>query len=155
MLFLLLQIGNDRYALEAGQVVEVLAVVNLKRIPQAPLAIAGIFNYHGFPVPLLDLTELMMGQVSQAKMSTRIVLTNWAEESGQKHLIGLLAEQVTETVRLAEADFADLGMAVAGAPYLGPVAADKNGITQRIEVNLLLSQELRSQLFAGLTGSDK
>jgi len=155
MLFLLFQVGTDRYALEAGQVVEVLPVVNLKRIPQAPLAVVGILSYHGVPVPLLDLTELMMGQASKARISTRIILTNYVEESGKKHLIGLLAEQVTETVRLAEADFVDLGMAVAGAPYLGPVSTDKDGITQRIEVNLLLSQELRSQLFAEPTDSDQ
>jgi chemotaxis-related protein WspB len=155
MLFLLLQVGKDRYALEAGQVVEVLPLVNLKRIPQAPPSLAGIFNYHGVPVPLLDLTELMMGRASQTMMSTRIVLTNWSDGPGQRHLIGLLAEQVTETIRFAQADFADLGMAVAGAPYLGPVTADHNGITQRIEVNRLLSQELQSQLFAEPTDSEK
>jgi len=50
MLFLLFQLGQDRYALEASRVIEVLPLVSLKRIPQAPRGVAGLFNYRGRPV---------------------------------------------------------------------------------------------------------
>ena len=36
MLFLLFQLGNDRYALDASRVVEVLPLVELKHLPLAP-----------------------------------------------------------------------------------------------------------------------
>jgi CheW-like domain len=38
MLFLVFQLGTDRYAIEAAQVVEVLPLVNAKHIPRAPRA---------------------------------------------------------------------------------------------------------------------
>jgi chemotaxis-related protein WspB len=153
MLFLFLQLGTDRYALEAREVVEVLPLVQFKRIPKAPLGVAGVFSYHGTPVPLIDLTELAMGRPSQAKMSTRIVLIYHLGESGKKHLIGFIAECVMETAHRAESDFVDSGVAATDAPYLGSVATDKSGIIQRIEVSSLLPESLRKQLFCDLMES--
>jgi len=147
MLFLLFQIGEDRYALEARQVLEVLPLVRLKRIPRAPSSVAGMFDYHGTSMPLIDLTELALGKPSPAKMSTRIILTNYVLESGKKHLIGLLAEQVMETIERPESDFLDSGVAATDSPYLGSVAVENGRIIQRIEVSRLLPQSLREQLF--------
>jgi chemotaxis-related protein WspB len=153
MLFLLFQLGTDRYALEAGQVVEVLPLINFKRIPNAPSSVAGVFNFHGTPVPLIDLTELALGRPSQARMSTRIVLINYLIESGERHLLGLIAEYVMETLQRAESDFVDSGVSAIDSPYLGSVMTDKDGIVQRIEVSRLLPQSLREQLFYGLVDS--
>ena len=148
MLFLLFQIGDDRYALEARSVLEVLPVVNLKRIPRAPSGVAGVFNYHGASVPLIDLTEIALGRPSASWMSTRIILTHVVTDSGTKHMLGLLAEQVMQTMQRPDTDFAESGVSAPGAPWLGPVATDKSGIIQRIDVHRLLPQSLHDQLFA-------
>jgi chemotaxis-related protein WspB len=153
MLFLLFQLGRDRYVLAATQVVEVLPVIHLKRIPKAPPSVAGIFSYHGSPVPLIDLTELVLERPSQTKMSTRIILTNYVDETGKKNLIGFLAERVMETVQKAERDFVASGVSPIDAPYLGAVLIDSNGIIQRIEVGSVLPEGLRKQLFCDLVES--
>ena len=41
MLFLLFRLGHDRYALEARRVVEVVPLLALKKIPQAPRGVVG------------------------------------------------------------------------------------------------------------------
>src|SRR5580692_8261281 len=98
MLFLMFQLGTDRYAIEAADVVEVLPLVHSKQIPGTPPVVRGIFDYHGAPVPLIDLAELALGKPSRRWMSTRIILINYFMESGQTHLLGLLAERATETL---------------------------------------------------------
>jgi chemotaxis-related protein WspB len=153
MLYLLCELGKDRYALEAAQVVEVLPLLEFKRIPHAITGVAGLINYHGTPIALLDLTELNLGRPSQARMSTRIIVTSYIEESGERHPIGLLAERVTETIRRAETDFKKSGVNVEGARFLGPVLVEANNIIQRVEIKHLLPESLRSQLFAELVGS--
>ena len=62
MLFLVFQLGPDRYALDAKRVAEVLPLVDIKSIPHAPNGIAGVFNYRGTPVPVIDLAQLTLGQ---------------------------------------------------------------------------------------------
>ena len=152
MLFLVFELGKDRYAIEASQVVEILHQVNFKQIPRAPAGVAGILDYHGAPVPLIDLSELALGRPSRKWMSTRIILVKYLAIADERRLLGLLAEQATETLRRGEEDFSGTGLEVSGAPYLGPVTADAEGIVQRIEIQRLLSEELRSQLFGERAG---
>jgi chemotaxis-related protein WspB len=148
MLFLVCQLGTDRYAIEAAQVVEILPVVNSKHIPRAPLGVAGVFDYHGAPVPLIDLTELALGRPSRKWMSTRIILVNHHDSSGQSHLLGFLAEHATETMHRSEEDFVDSGVGVADTPYLGGVITDAEGIVQRVRIQNLLPESVGNQLFS-------
>jgi chemotaxis-related protein WspB len=147
VLLLVFQLGEHRYALDSGQIVEVLPQVEYRPIPQAPNGVAGVFNFHGAPVPLIDLAALALGMPSRVRMSTRIVLVNYLEPTGETHLLGLLAEKTTETIRRAESDFADSGVAVDSATYLGPVTTDAAGMIQRVEVNRLLPAAVRDVLF--------
>jgi len=147
MLFLLFQIGKDRYGLEASHVVEVVPWVDLKKIPQALAGVAGIFNYHGALVPVLDLSELAAGQSSARHLSTRIILVNYPFNTKENHVLGLIAEQATETAQFDVAAFDDPGVDAPKAPYLGPVAKDRRGLIQWIEVTKLLPKALRDRLF--------
>ena len=147
MLFLLFQLGKDRYALEASQVVEVLPLLNFKKIPQAPPGVAGAFNYRGAPVPVIDLSELTIGNPSRQRLSTRLVLVNYPLDSGGRRILGLIAEHATETVHLEPTDYLSAGVTVDEAPYLGPVAKDERGLIQWIEVKKLLPESMRELLF--------
>ncbi len=147
MLFLSVQLGQDPYALEVRPVVEVLPLVNLKRIPQTPPGVAGAFNYRGAPVPVIDLSELTVGKPSLRRLSTRLVLVRYTLESREQPLLGLIAERVIQTIRRGPTDFVSLGVTVDGAPYLGPVATDERGLIQRVAVERLLPRPVRDVLF--------
>ena len=146
MLLLVFQLGDHRFALDTQGVVEVLPLVECRPLPQAPTGVAGVFNFHGTPVPLLDLAALALGTSSRLRMSTRIILVNY-EDGGETHLLGLLAEKTTATIRRTEAEFAEAGVAVDSAPYLGPVTSDERGMIQRVELNGLLPESVRAILF--------
>jgi chemotaxis-related protein WspB len=147
MLFLLFHLGEDRYVLDTAQIEEVLPLVMFKEIPQAPAGVAGAFNYHGAPVPVIDLAALTLGRASRVRMSTRIILVNYVEPGGETHLLGLLGEKTTEMIRREPADFADTGVTVDSALYLGPVTADDRGLIQWIEPRKLLPESVRDALF--------
>jgi chemotaxis-related protein WspB len=149
MLFLLFQLGHDRYVLEARRVVEVLPLLALKQIPQAPRGVAGIFSYRGQPVPAVDLNELTLGQAARQSLSTRIILVNFPDDAGKSRLLGLIAEQATEIVRKRPEDFVDSGVKMSAAPYLGPVAMDNQGVIQWVREQRLLPQTVRDLLFSG------
>jgi len=149
MLFILFQLGSDRYALEASRVVEVVPFVGLKRLPQAPKGVAGIFNYRGQPVPALDLSELTLDQPAHERLSTRIIIVNCPDEPGQQRLLGLVAENATEMLRKNPNEFVPAGVRVDATPYLGPVLMDRLGPIQWVNDQRLLTQSLRQLLFAG------
>ena len=152
MRFLLFRVADDRYALDVGHVVEVLPLVHVKQIPGAPQGVAGIFNYRGSPVPVIDLCDMMLGRPSRTRLSTRIVLVKYRDPAANGHLLGLIAEHATETIRLDAADFVASGVSDGRAPYLGPVATDPRGIIQWIAVDALLSESVREVLFRPAEG---
>jgi chemotaxis-related protein WspB len=147
VLFLLFQLGKDRYALDAGQVAEVLPLVSLKQIPQAPPAVAGVFDFRGEPVPVVDLSQVALGHPARSRLSTRIILVRYPDGNGERRLLGLIAERVTETVRRDPSDFVTTGVDLDDAPYLGPVASDARGLIQRVEVDQLLTPAVRDLFF--------
>jgi len=135
MLYLLFQIGNDRYALEARHAVGVIPYVALKKIPHAPPGVAGIINYHGNPVTALDLCELTVARPARERLSTRIILVKFPDSSGQERVLGLVAEHATEIMRRDERDFVSAGVKVAAASYLGPVVMDEKGVIQLLHAS--------------------
>jgi chemotaxis-related protein WspB len=147
MLFLLFQLGADRYALDARHVIEVLPLVGIKQIPLAPPGVAGLFDCRGTPVPVLDLSQLTLGRPARQRMSTRIVIVRYRDAAGGEHMLGLIAEKATETFRREPSDFVDSGVTNEHAPYLGPVTRDTRGIVQRIDVPSLLPASVRDMLF--------
>ena len=147
MLFLLFQLGADWYALDAGQVAEVLPLVRIKPIPRTPPAVAGVLNYRGAPVPVIDLRALTLGRPARPRLSTRIILVHYPDENGGPRLLGLIAEQATETMRRQPTDFTASGVSNDAASYLGPVTADQRGLVQWIEVSKLLPPTVREVLF--------
>ena len=147
MVYLLFQIGADRYALDATGIAAVEPLVRLKRIPQAAAGVAGVVDYHGEPVPVVDLRAMALGQPAEESLSTRLVMARYRCADGQERLLGLLAEKATETAHYESKDFQEPGVAADGAPYLGPVVHDARGIVQRVEVARLLTPAVRDVLW--------
>jgi chemotaxis-related protein WspB len=146
MLILQFRMGEDTYALDARQVVRVLPAARLKRLPGAPRGVAGLLNFEGAPVPVLDLSALALGHPAAERLSTRIILTELASAGGERHLLGLLAENATNTLRCDAADFRPAGVALAAARYLGPVACLGGTMVQRLELECLLTAEMHAAL---------
>lgn len=147
MLFLLFQLGPDRYALPARDIVEVLPLVMLKTLPGAARGVAGLVNYRGVAVPVLDLSALALGVSAAPRVSTRLLVVRYAPPSGGEQLLGLVTERATETLQPAPEDFQSTGVTQGDSRWLGPVTRDPRGLIQRVEVAALLTEDLRASLF--------
>jgi len=147
MLFVKFHIGDDAYLFDAAKVVAFFPLVDLKRVPGAPLGIAGIFNHRGRPVPVVDLNELALGRPAAASFSTRLILLHFIDGSGRQRRLGAIAEKVTGMLRCEPGDFMQPGIASDGAPYLGRIAGDGDRLAQWVEVESLLSPQVKAALY--------
>ena len=146
MLFLLFQLGSDRYALRARDVIEVLPLVALKEIPGAPGGVAGVMDYRGQAVPVIDLSALAIQRPAARRVSTRLFILRHPTAEGER-LLGLMAERATEMMRRTDDQFQPTGVDGVRTRYLGPVTTDERGLIQRVEVAELLDDELRMRLW--------
>lgn len=152
-LFLLFSIGQERYALEAMEIAEVLPRLQLKPVAHAPHWVAGVFAHRGMMIPVIDLSALAFGQPARVRTSTRLVLVHYRVDTlAPARLLGLILEQATDTLRCSPGEFKAYGLDNSDARYLGPVREDESGLLQWIHVQDLLSNEVRTLLYPLPTG---
>jgi len=92
------------------------------------------------PVPIIDLSELIVGRPAERRLTTRIVLVRADTPQG---LLGLVTERVTETMQLDPALFNRCGVDSLGAPFLGGVLHTSPGFIQQILTDELMSDAVR------------
>jgi chemotaxis-related protein WspB len=144
VLFLVIRLGADRYAIDTAEVVEVLPFVRLKELPGGPVGVAGVMNFRDTAVPVIDLNLLALGSRTLPRLTTRIVVVRYEEEAS---VLGLLVPEAAEVLRLDADAFVGAGVATDGARYLGSVLTTPAGVIQRVTVSELLTPELRDALF--------
>lgn len=144
MLFLRFHLGEHCYLLDVRQVAEVLPMVQIMAIAQAPPELAGLFRYRGALVPAIDLSQVLLGQPALRRLHTRIVLVHHRDASATEHLLGLIVEKLTDTHQRQATDFSDAGVSL---PHLRAVATDAQGLTQQLDIDQLLPAAVRDLLF--------
>lgn len=148
MLFLLFQAGDKNYAVEAKRVQEIIPCVQLLTCPGAPDYIAGLFNYRGTVVPVVDFCRLVAGPPSRSRLSTRILLTPYAgAHSGKGRFLGLMVETLIETLEKNSEDFSQAGLATNATPFLGSIHCDGKRLIQKVDLERLLPAEAEVMLF--------
>ena len=145
MKVLVFHIGIDRYGLRLTAIVRVLPLLELKQLPLVPDYVAGLMDLHGAPVPVIDLSRLAGLAPAALQFDTRIVVVDYHAPDGNIHALGLMASRVRGIADIHQEQLGDSG--VVTAPFLGQVASDADGMLQLIELDQLLSNEVRALLF--------
>lgn len=140
VLLLLFSAGGPLYAMESRDVVEVIPRVSLRPVVNLPSHVAGVFNYRGVVVPVIDLCVLIQNRPSGQNLSSRIIMVRSGLAGGPDHCIGLLAEGVTDTISRPLSAFHDTGLAAVNKPYLGGMTLDERGMVQILHLGILLEQ---------------
>ena len=148
MLLLLFELDGSRFAIDTAVVREVLPYIGVTCVPHAPPGLAGVCDRGGASVPVVDLCQLLVGRPARRRLSTRIVIVDYAGGTGPSQPLGLVAEKATQLVRRSADAWQASGVVSGSAPYLGAVAADADGFVQRVDVHALLPDAVRRALFA-------
>jgi chemotaxis-related protein WspB len=146
MFYLLFKVGDRQYALETGQVREVLPVLNLRTVAKAPEYVAGTFTYGNRIVPVVDLSVLMGLPPSRPFYSSRLILVTVDLDSDRKAILALLAEGVVDLVQRDRPDTVSWTMNIPDAPYLGDFLPENGENIQFIQVEELVDEKVRELL---------
>jgi chemotaxis-related protein WspB len=149
MLMLLFYAGDDLYAIESTHVVEVIPRVALRKVQYVPEYVAGLFNYRGTILPVVDLCHLIQGNPSHAYLSTRIMIVSHTKADGELQYLGLMAERVTETLNRSLSDIRASSIHVDGAPYLTSTIIDEKRIIQCLQIEQLFNDDRHHNLLTG------
>jgi chemotaxis-related protein WspB len=146
MLLMLFNIGDDRFAIDARELVEVVPSVPLQTVYGMPLGVVGLLGYQAGVVPVIDLGLLTTGQPCTLRLSTRILVVHYRPGPVGAR-IGLRVDRANDTVRVDPEDFIATGLTAPEPPCFGRVLRRGQHTVQLVEIEQLLSEGVRQSLF--------
>ncbi len=108
---LTLRMQDEMFAIEAGSVREILDLVQITEVPNAPAFVTGLINVRGRVVPLADLRVMFDMDRPPPDQDTRIVVIE-IEIDGETTVAGILADKVYDVTDIEAA-------AIQEAPRVG------------------------------------
>ena len=103
--YLTFRIADEEYALSILRVREILRYEELTRVPAAPAAVRGVLNLRGSVVPVVDLsTKFGLAGASATTARTCIVIVEVDSAGGERTVMGIIADAVSQVIDLAPAD---------------------------------------------------
>lgn len=103
---LTLRMQDEMFAIEAGHVREILDMVPITVVPNAPAFVTGLINVRGRVVPLADMRVMFDMARPPADADTRIVVVE-TEIAGEPTVVGILADKVYDVTDIEAADIQD------------------------------------------------
>ena len=101
--FLTFTLAGEQYAVDVAQVREVLAELDLTRIPRMPEYLKGVINIRGSVVPVVDLRTKFGLPETEKTVDTSVIVMD-VESAGGTITVGCLADSVQEVVDISVDD---------------------------------------------------
>ena len=147
MLLLLFTIGENRYGVEATQVQEVWPLLPLKPVHRTPDYIVGLLSSRGEIVPVVDISKLYVNKPVSNLISTRIILIKLSGSNGKEHTLGILAEHVTDTIKIDELTAKSINVKSKNGTLVGEEFLVDDQLIQKINIDELIQKDLYAQIF--------
>ena len=93
----LTQNSGNHFGIDILSVREVIRMVEITPVPEAPEFVEGVFNLRGEIIPALDLRRRLGQENPEINLTTRIVICEIDQVT-----VGLIVDAVTEILRLPE-----------------------------------------------------
>jgi len=147
MLLLLFTIGEERYGVEATQVQEVWPLLPLKPVHRTPDYIVGLISSRGEIIPVVDISKLYVNKPASNLISTRIILIKVGGLNGEEHTLGILAEHVTDTIKIDELAAKSFSIKSKYGTLVGEELLVDDQLIQKINIDELIQNDLYEQIF--------
>lgn len=136
---LVFQVAGQRYALSVGDILRIVEMVAISQLPQAPAFVAGVVNFRGQVIPVLDLRRRFQLPACPYTLRTPIVI-------GRLHgrVMGLIVDEVQEVVQVRPEQIAPTGQVLGElmgrqVRYVSAVARSDEGLLLLLDPPSLLT----------------
>ncbi len=104
--YLTFRIGNENYGLELSQTREIIEYSGITEVPLMPNFLRGVINLRGEVVPVIDLAVRLGRKSIEVQKRTCIIVVE-LENNEQNHVLGLLADSVSEVIDMNDDNIED------------------------------------------------
>lgn len=88
-------LGEEEFGIDILIVKEIIRIIDVTRVPNAPSYVEGVINLRGKVVPIIDLRRRLDMPENELTKSTRIIVVDLDSK-----VIGFIVDQVNEVLRI-------------------------------------------------------
>ena len=94
-IFIFTEIGNTSYAFSALSILEIIKLVELEYPEKMPSYVAGILEYRGRIIHIIDLRTILNIETKEYDMNTHILIIQ-----GQDAIYGIIADSIVDIKKI-------------------------------------------------------
>jgi purine-binding chemotaxis protein CheW len=137
---LVFRVRDYRFAVHVQTVEKVVSSLEISALPGAPDAVAGVFNFHGTVIPVLDLNLRIDGQAAKPSLDAQLLIVRTPARQ-----LAILADEVLDIVAIPADKIVSRKALVPGVGLVSGVAAAPDGLIfiQDADSFLMQAEEMR------------
>ena len=131
------KLGDEEFGVDILKVQEIIRMMPITRVPNAPVFVEGVINLRGKVIPVIDMRKRFGLSPCERDNQTRIEVMDL---EGQ--IVGFVVDAVSEVLRINESTVEPPPAVVAGigAEYMKGVGKLKDRLLILLDLDKLLSQ---------------
>jgi len=139
--YLTFSVAKEEYGISIMKVKEIIEVMSITPIPQAPAYVKGVINLRGKIVPVADLRTKLGIQGSEYTDRSCIIVLD-ITRNGRPVLIGMVVDSVSEVLHIQGSDIEDVNDIVLkfNSDYMLGMAKTTSGIKIILDVDKVLGE---------------
>jgi len=145
-MLVIFRLGVGEYAAPIDQVLEIIRVPELTRMPRAPRFVAGLMNLRGKVFPVIDLKSRFRMPEAPLGASARVMVVEVEEQ-----VMGLVVDEVREVLRVPAIGFEPAPAVIAASVghYLRGVVNDQGRLLLLLDLDRLFTMDETAELARG------
>jgi purine-binding chemotaxis protein CheW len=148
--YLTFSIGRESFGIDVLKIREIIRLVDITAVPQAPDHVRGVINLRGKIIPVVDLRLRFGLPKADTTERTCIVVVQINQPSGMQSPMGVIVDGVEEVLNIAQTDIEqtpDFG-AKLEADYILGMAKVKSKVKTLLDIDSVLSASVAPSLAA-------
>lgn len=117
------ELSGQRFALDIASVEQIVRIVEINSLPEMPEYIAGVINFHGEIIPVLDMHFLFNRNHKEIELSDQLIIV---KSSSLK--CALWVDRANKVIDINVDDTQSTGDIMDGVPYLKGIVKDNEGM---------------------------
>jgi len=147
------RVGQEEYAIDIMQIMEIIRPQKVTRIPNAPAVVEGVINLRGKVVPIIDLRKRFGSDPAKSDPKrVRVIILRLS-----RRVIGAVVDEVTEVVFMKSGQIETTPDAVKGldTEYLKGVGKHGDRLIVVLDIDRILTGEEIRELSLAETAAKK
>lgn len=136
-------LGDESFGVDIAQVREIIKMVEITQMPDAPEFVEGIINLRGHIMTIMDLRKRLGMKLRETSEQTRIIIVEASDIS-----LGMIVDSVSEVLRISSKDIDPPPSTISsyGSEYFLGVGKLPEGVLSLLDLNKLLSEKELNQI---------